>query len=124
MTNPLDVWRSKASFKPSKLRQQLFGSELTEYQLNIWDTLLREPVFVDQGSSSNDLNSKRALTFQRLKVLNKHNLLSDDDMLTCPQKFLAFNEAIQMLDGSLLPMFALNTQVSCIIIICMLYVTL
>jgi len=110
MANPLDEWRSKASFKPSELKEVLFGEEVLQFQQEIWDRLLKYPQFAHE-SSAQDLHSRRALTLQRLRILTTENLLPDDIMLGCPQKFLAFNEAIQMLDGSLLPAYALNTEV-------------
>ena len=108
--NPLDEWRQKSSFKPEELQEALYGQEVTEYKLRIWDTLLSDPLFSYHGNDMS-LHEKRELTFRRMMVVHNHNFLPDEEFLANPRKFIAFNEAIQVVDGSLLPVYALNAVV-------------
>lgn len=81
--------------------------------MNIWDTLTSDPIFGDHGNDLT-LHERRELTFHRLQKLSTCDFLPDEALLENPRKFLAFNEAIQTLDGSLLPVHALNFEVGMI----------
>ncbi len=92
------------------LQELLFGQEIIDYRNNIWDTLTSDPIFGDHGNDLT-LHEKRELTFQRLQKLFACDFLPDEAILDNPRKFLAFNEAVQTIDGSLLPVYVLNSEV-------------
>ncbi len=109
-SNPLDEWRKRSKFDTGALRELLFGKEIVDYKTRIWDTLSADPLFGDHGNDLT-LHKKRELTFQRLQTLSGHAFLPDEAILEHPRMLLAFNEAIQVMDGSLLPVYMLNVEV-------------
>ncbi len=109
-SNPLDDWRGQSRGNKQALQELLFGQEIIDYKTNIWDTLTSDPLFGDHGNDLT-LHEKRELTFHRLQKLCAFDFLPDEVILDNPRKFLAFNDAIQTIDGSLLPVYVLNTEV-------------
>ena len=109
-SNPLDEWRKRSRFNTADLREILFGQEIVDYKTRIWETLSADPLFGDHGNDLT-LHKQRELTFQRLQTLCGHAFLPDEAILEHPRRLLAFNEAIQVMDGSLLPLYMLNVEV-------------
>ena len=112
--NPLDEWRQRSKFNPSALEAYVFDPEVVEFKHHIWEALHNDPLFgdPDQGLS---LEEKRELTFRRMTKLLQYNFLGDEVIMECPGKFLAFSEALQAFDGSLLPVYSLHMEV-CVIL--------
>ena len=108
--NPLAEWRQRSKFNPRALESYVFDAEVVEFKHHIWATLLKDPLFgdPDQGLS---LEEKRELTFRRMTKLFQYDFLNDEVTMECPGKFLAFSEAIQSFDGSLLPVYSLHMEV-------------
>lgn len=111
-SNPLDEWRQRSKFNVEALEGFLFDEEVLEFKKEVWRTLTSDPLFCDPEPQELSLEKKRQLTFQRLIKLSQYNFLDDEALMRCPMKFLAFSEALQALDGSLLPVHSLNVEVN------------
>ena len=109
-TNPLDEWRKRSSFDVGALRNLLEGEEIARFKRVVWDTLARDPLFVDPQEELT-VQQTRALTLKRIKRIYEYNFLPEEEFMTHPTKNFAFQAAIQSFDSSLLAMFVLNSEV-------------
>lgn len=86
------------------------GEEVVQFMHRIWDTFAKDPLFANPHQELT-LDQKRHLNFARLKRLHEYNFLTDDELVACPMKALALQNALLSYDGSLLPAYSLNAEV-------------
>lgn len=116
-SNLLSVYRKKATFDVGALRNLLEGEEMVEYKYRIWDTLERDPLFV-QPSEELTLEQQRELAFKRANRIQEYNFLTDDDFMDCPLKAMVYRLALLAFDPSVLGILALNAQVKLVYMCC------
>jgi len=116
-SNLLSVYRKKATFDVGALRNLLEGEDIVEYKYRIWDTLERDPLFV-QPSEELTLEQQRELAFKRAKRIQEYNFLTDDDFMDCPLKAMVHNLALLAFDSSVFGVLALNAQVKLVYVCC------
>ena len=81
-----------------------------EYKYRIWDTLERDPLFV-QPSEELTLEQQRELAFKRAKRVQEYRFLTEDDFMDCPLKALVYELALITFDTSMTAILSLNAEV-------------
>jgi hypothetical protein len=104
--NPLDRYRQRASFSVPALRNYLFGEELAKFELQVCETLERDPLFAHQDVDLT-LDQKRELMYKRAKRIYEYGFLSEYEDIN---KLNAFIRALQMYDMSLLGCYNLSAS--------------
>lgn len=106
----LQKWRLKCTFDVSALRSQLFTEEVVEFKNQVWDTLIKDPLFSDPNEELS-LVQKRELALKRLRRLVEYEFVTDEDLVQCPLKSPAFSDALLPFDTGMLVSWNLSTEV-------------
>lgn len=109
-SNPLQEWRLKSTFDVNELRNYLLTEEVASFQVSVWETLARDPLFSDPDGELT-LDEKRKLAFKRLKRLVEYEFLTDEDVMLCPMKTPAFTAALLPFDSALPISWQLSNEV-------------
>lgn len=108
----LDEYRERCSFNVRALTELIDGGrELRGFKESVWETLRKDPLFSRSLQQDLTLEEQRKINFKRCKRLWEYAFVTDEELMTCPNKTRAFNDAIMSYSQSLLVVTNLHKQV-------------
>ena len=108
----LDEYRKKCTFNVRALTELIDGGqEVRGFKESLWETLRKDPLFSRSPEQDLTVEEQRKVTFEMLKRLMEYDFLTDEQLMACPNKARAFNDAITSYSPSLLIVTTLHKQV-------------
>lgn len=108
----LDEYRKRCTFNVRALTELVDGGrELREFKESVWETLRKDPLFSRSPQEDLTLDEQRQITIKRFKRLEEYAFVTDEEIMSCPGKQKAFNDAINCYCTNLLVVSSLHRQV-------------
>ena len=108
----LDEYRKKCTFNVRALTELIDGGqEVRGFKESLWETFRKDPLFARSPGQDLTVEEQRKVTFERLKRLMEYDFLTDEQMMACPNKARALNDALTCYCPSLLLVTSLHKQV-------------
>ena len=109
----LDEYREKCTFNVRALTELIDGGqELRGLKERVWETLRKDPLFSRSPPQLDlTLEEQRTINFKRVKRLEEYAFVTKEELMACPNKARAFNDAIMCYSPSLFAVTTLHKQV-------------
>ena len=108
----LDEYRKKCTFNVRALTLLIDGGqEVRELKESLWETLRKDPLFSRSPLQDLTLDEERKITFERCKRLQEYQFVTNEELMACPNKGKAYNDALCCYCSSLLLVNSLHKQV-------------
>ncbi|XP_028329837.1 peroxisomal acyl-coenzyme A oxidase 3 [Gouania willdenowi] len=107
-SGPLDMYRKKASFNWKDMCLFLDGEEIVQFKQHVFKTLENDPVFARQPGEDLPIETRRELTFLRMKQLFRYNFLTKEEAMANPWKSVGLQDCLGMYDWALVAKHSLN----------------
>ena len=108
----LDEYRERCTFNVRALTGLIDGGqELRGLKERVWETLRKDPLFSRSPQLDLTLEEQRKINFKRVKRLQEYAFVTKEELMACPNKARAFNDAIMCYSPSLFAVTSLHKQV-------------